>query len=173
MIPTITQFVRRLLWHTVVLAIVLPGAVARCGQPLFPNSDFEAGSLTGWKQVGEAFQFQPTKGDNSHARGRESSSHEGRFLVGGFEKFDGQQGQPGDIYSDDAVGELISPQFTVNKRYMTFLIGGGNHPGEAGVKLLCDGKRWIWPRGRIPKRSRRYSHDVSQFLGKSAQTCCL
>lgn len=150
-------------------SLFLACAIVRGGEPLFPNSDFESGSLEGWTQEGDAFQFQPTKGDNPRARGRESSAHEDKYWVGGFEKHTNQQGQPGDVFSDDAVGKLISQEFTIEKPFITFLIGGGHHPGEAGVKLLCEGEEIDLVTGANTETMAATSHDVSKYQGKRAR----
>ena len=51
---------------------------------LFANSDFEMGDLTNWTADGNAFDFQPTTGDNPTARGRKTqpSHHQGKFWIG-------------------------------------------------------------------------------------------
>lgn len=157
------------LWCMAIFSIVLPAATARAGQPLFPNSDFEAGNLDGWTPKGDAFQYQPTKGDNSVARGRESSALEGKYWIGGFEKFDGQSGRPGDVFGDDATGELVSREFTIEKPFITFRIGGGNHPGEVGVKLHCEGQEIDLATGENSEAMTPSSHDVSKLLGKRAR----
>ena len=42
------------------------------------NNDFETGDLTDWEKDGEAFDFQPTWGDNPTARNRgQPSEHQG------------------------------------------------------------------------------------------------
>lgn len=144
-------------------------AIANDNELLFPNSDFELGTLEGWEVDGEAFQHQPTKGDNSQVRGRETSGLEGEYWIGGFEKYDGRNGQPGDTFGDDATGTLTSPEFTITKRYITFNIGGGYHPGKAGVKLLCDGEEIDLATGSDSETMSPSSHDVSKFVGKPAR----
>ena len=58
---------------------------------LFENSDFEKGDLTNWTAVGTAFEFQPTKGYNPTARGRnQPSRHQGEYWIGTFEKYHGK-----------------------------------------------------------------------------------
>ncbi|MBL9165589.1 MAG: glycoside hydrolase family 32 protein [Planctomycetaceae bacterium] len=136
---------------------------------LFPNSDFEAGTLAGWTRSGDAFQFQPTSGDNPSARGRESSAHEGEYWVGGFENHPNHDGQPGGAYTDDAIGELVSPEFTIRKSFISFLIGGGNHPGQTGVKLRCDRQELDLATGADSETMSPSSHNVSKFLGKQVQ----
>ena len=83
---------------------------AHADELLFPNSDFESGTLTGWTAEGEAFQVQPTKGDNPTARNRESSNLQGEWWIGGFEKYTGTVGRPGETVGDQPTGTLTSRQ---------------------------------------------------------------
>jgi hypothetical protein len=59
-----------LLLATTIVSLACTCLTATAGEPLFPNADFEAGTLDGWKAAGKAFRFQPTEGDNPRARGR-------------------------------------------------------------------------------------------------------
>lgn len=169
----VNQFGMLLLARAAIAVALLLGAAPhselRAQEPLFPNAGFEAGSLDGWRTDGDAFQHQPTKGDNSAARGREPSEHEGEYWIGGFERFGGREGRPGDVYTDDATGCLVSPEFVVEKRYVTFLIGGGNRPGEVGVKLVCDGREVDLATGADSETLLPCSYDVSEFHGKRAR----
>lgn len=137
--------------------------------PLFENSDFESGDLAPWTVEGEAFRRQPTKGDNPTARNREPSLHEGEFWIGGFENYSGRSGQPGDVGDDDATGALISPAFEINEKYLSFLVGGGERPGELGVKLVCDGREVELATGGNSESMTRCNADVSAFIGKRAR----
>lgn len=153
-----------------MIAVAVVPCFTLCGaELLFPNADFEAGSLEGWMRKGQAFRFQPTKGDNPPARARETSWHEGEYWIGGFEKYTNEVGKPGDTFGDDATGELLSPEFVITKPYITFLIGGGNLPGQAGVKLLCSGEEVELATGGNSETMEPTSYDVSRFLGKKAQ----
>lgn len=90
--------------------------------------DFETGDLRGWKQTGNAFVFQPTKGDNPTARHRgQPSSHQGRYWIGTYEKYQGKLRQnAGDIQGDKPTGTLTSPLFTIPSGRLSFLVGGGS-----------------------------------------------
>ncbi len=157
-----------LLLFSALLAMATSAGV-RADELLFPNSDFEVGTLEGWTVEGDAFQHQPTKGDNPQVRGRESSALEGEFWIGGFEKATDREGRLGDAFTDDAVGTLISPEFIIKKPFISFLIGGGNHAGQAGVKLRCDGEEIDLATGSDSETMSLTSHDVKRFLGKRAQ----
>lgn len=138
-------------------------------EPLFPNADFERGTLENWSVQGEAFVTQPTKGDNPSARGRESSWHEGDYWIGGFEAHTNRQGAPGDIHGDNHTGTLVSREFVIEKPYLSFLISGGNQPGKLGVKLRCGGEEVELATGCDSESMVRCNADVSRFLGKRVQ----
>ncbi len=138
-------------------------------EPLFPNSDFESGDLTSWNAVGDAFRGQPTKGDNPAARSREPSQHQGDYWIGTYEQFDGRTGDPGATRGDGATGTLTSREFRIFKPFITFRVGGGNLPGETGVKLLADGKEFELSSGVDSETMVKMSYDVSALIGKSAQ----
>lgn len=139
------------------------------GQPLFENADFEKGTLENWTPAGDAFTHQPTKGDNTAARNRESAAHQGQYWIGTFENYDGQQGKPGDTRSDKPTGTLTSVEFTVSKRYITFRIGAGDLPKEAGVKLLCEGREHFMSSGFDSETMEQVSFDAAAFVGKKAR----
>lgn len=149
-------------------ALLFCSTVAPAANPLFENSDFESGDLAPWTAKGDAFVHQPTKGDNSTARHREPSLHEGEFWIGGFEKHTARSGQPGDIHTDDAVGELVSPAFEIKEKYISFLVSGGAQPGKLGVKLLCDGREIDLATGVDGESMTRVNADVADFFGKQA-----
>lgn len=144
-------------------------APAAADELLFPNSNFETGTLEGWTAEGEAFTNQPTKGDNPAARNRESSGHEGDFWIGTYEKYDGKANKPGATRGDGATGTLTSPEFTIKKPHIAFLIGGGSLPGEVGVKVICDDQEIDFGTGVDSETMVRRSGDVSKFVGKKAR----
>ncbi len=50
------------------------------GQSAGITWDFETGDLRGWTKTGNAFEFQPTYGDNPTARHRgQPSNHQGQY----------------------------------------------------------------------------------------------
>ena len=95
-------------------------------------ADFESDDWGGWTVEGTAFGPGPARG-----------ALPGQAAVTGY---------LGDGYAssfhggDPALGRVISPPFTVQRRYLSFLIGGGRHtyygnndPGYVAVNLVQDG----------------------------------
>jgi fructan beta-fructosidase len=95
-------------------------------------ADFESDDWGGWTVEGTAFGPGPARG-----------ALPGQAAITGY---------LGDGYAssfhggDPALGRLISPPFTVQRRYLSFLIGGGRHtyygnndPGYVAVNLVHDG----------------------------------
>ena len=95
-------------------------------------ADFEGDDWGGWTAEGTAFGSGPARGP---LRGQVEVSG---YLGDGYaSSFHG---------GDPALGRLISPPFTVQRRYLSFLIGGGrrtyygnNDPGYVAVNLVHDG----------------------------------
>jgi hypothetical protein len=139
------------------------------------TTDFETGDLRGWVKTGDAFDHQPTYGDNPAARDREPSNHEGQWWIGGFERFQRKPGQnPGDIQHDVPTGTLTSADFEITGDRITFLIGGGNHPfgdpeGACVVALVIDNTVVLWATGRDTETMERAAWDVSAYRGEIAR----
>ncbi|MEA2068259.1 MAG: sulfatase-like hydrolase/transferase, partial [Verrucomicrobiota bacterium] len=87
-------------------------------------ADFEDGSYGNWKTTGSAFGTKPTT-----TKGK-AVGHQGARLVDTFITGNG----------DQSTGTLTSPAFRINRRYLNFLIGGGNHAGKTCVNLVINGQ---------------------------------
>lgn len=149
------------------------------------NNDFETGDLTDWEEkTGDAFDFQPTYGDNPTARNRgQPSQHQGNWWLGLAEKYQGPDkgaklGQkPGDLAGngqpDLPKGTLTSIEFTIVGETMNFLIGGGNRawgtdePCCVNLVINKDVARTIT--GESHESMKRKEWDVSDLKGKTAQ----
>jgi sucrose-6-phosphate hydrolase SacC (GH32 family) len=153
----------------ILLLALLPSAITYADELLFPNSDFETGTLDGWMVEGDAFEFQPTKGDNTKARNREPSNLQGTWWIGGYEKYNGTIGEPGATAGDKLTGTLTSREFTIKHPYITFRIGAGNLPGKVGVKLICEGKERVLATGVDSETMVMFSADVKELVGRKAR----
>jgi levanase len=79
---------------------------------------FENG-YAGWTPTGTAFGSQPVAGT---LPGQQTvTGYVGERLVNSFVDFDAAQ------------GELTSPEFTIDQRYLNFLVAGGRHPAVPGA----------------------------------------
>lgn len=132
--------------------------------------DFETGDLRGWVKTGDAFNFQPTYGDNPTARRRgQPSNHQGQYWIGGYEKRVRPADPAGEIQGDGPQGTLTSEPFTITKRSLSFLIGGGCDINSERVELIVDGQPVFRATGKCTETMERISWDVSPYLGRSAQ----
>ena len=97
-------------------------------RPDIPLADFEADTWgkSGWVAEGDAFQSGPHLGTLPNVKGFQGKgyahSHNIRLT---------SQGDP-----DNLTGTLTSPPFKAERRYLGFLMAGGNRPAELAVEIL-------------------------------------
>ncbi|RCS54813.1 hypothetical protein DTL42_06740 [Bremerella cremea] len=89
-------------------------------------ANFEDNSYGQWKPSGEAFGTQPAAGTLDGQM--EVSGYEGKYLVNSYRG------------GDQATGTLTSPPLTIERPYVTFLIGGGAHARETCLNLVVNDK---------------------------------
>jgi hypothetical protein len=117
-------------------------------------ADFEAANSAEWKATGTAF--------GAGGRKNAVTGFIGKGLINTY------------LEGDKSTGTLTSPPFAIEKKYMNFLIGGGDHPGKTGVLLLIDGQVVRSATGLSLKNSAGQevmdwqSLDVSDFAKKQA-----
>jgi len=105
-------------------ALVVPSTASAADDILI--NDFEAADYGDWKVEGKAFGKAPAKGTlggQMHVSGFEGEGLVNTFLGG-----------------DKPTGKLTSPEFTIERDYIKFLIGGGGHKGKTCMNLLIDGE---------------------------------
>ena len=74
-----------------------------------------------------------------------------------------------EIDGDRPTGRLTSQEFKIARRYISFLIGGGDYEHHTCLNLLVTGKVVRSATGRRSDRLSPASWDVTQFLGQSAR----
>jgi len=146
--------------------------------------DFESGDLTGWNAMGEAFNFQPTFGDNSKHRWvysgysgfdkasrvqPQSSMMKGNYYVGTYEHRYDISIEPGAYVGDEPVGSLTSDPFVIWGESIRFLIGGGCNLLTVYAELLVDGHPTLRTTGKCSERMEQEEWLVKEFLGHTAQ----
>lgn len=126
--------------------------------------------MRGWTPAGNAFQSQPTYGDNSRARVNRPANHQGDFWIGTFERHPRGGTSPGSAQGDGPQGTLTSQAFEIPGGNLTFLIGGGSS-FETRVELMIadpiEGSiRAHYASGRNSETMQRVTWDLSRFSGQ-------
>ncbi|WP_405965593.1 GH32 C-terminal domain-containing protein [Streptomyces sp. NBC_00723] len=122
-------------------------------------ADFEGGTYGDWTATGDAFGTSPATG--TLANQQEVSGFLGDGLVNTY------------LDGDTTTGTLTSPEFTLDKDYVNFLVGGGSHPTGSdhptAVELLVDGNVVRSTTGQDGEALDWASWDVKDLAGKKAQ----
>ncbi|MGB2823501.1 MAG: glycoside hydrolase family 32 protein, partial [Phycisphaerae bacterium] len=107
--------------------LALPAAAVAATDVDILIADFEGKTYgEGWKVEGEAFGKAPAKGKLGGQMA--VTGFEGKGLVNTF------------LGGDPPTGKLTSPEFTIERDYIKFLIGGGGHKGKTCMNLLVGGE---------------------------------
>jgi len=114
-------------------------------------ADFEGSDYGNWKTTGTAFGIGPSHPSSGVA------GFLGRGLVDSYGKGDSEQ------------GTLTSPEFIIDGDFLSFLIGGGSHPGKTGINLLINRKVVRTATGNNGAYLAWKSWSVREFRGKTAQ----
>ena len=140
-----------------IVALAMPSPVGAADDILI--ADFEAANYGGWKAEGEAFGTTPAKGTLGNQQ--QVTGFEGKGLANSF------------LGGDEPKGKLTSPEFTIERDYIKFLIGGGGHKGKTCMNLIIDGKVVLSATGpNIQAGGSEFLNwenwDVKQYKGKTA-----
>ncbi|MFO0834882.1 MAG: glycoside hydrolase family 32 protein [Phycisphaerales bacterium] len=123
-------------------------------------ADFESDSYAPWVATGEAFGHGPARGALPNQMRVEG--YQGSRLVNTY------------FQGDESIGTLTSPEFKVERPYVSFLIGGGKDLENTCIQLLIGDAVFrvaTGPNDR-PGGSERLSlegWDVRDLVGKSAR----
>jgi hypothetical protein len=143
---------------SLLLALLLCTAALHAAEPII-IADFESDTYGAWKVEGDAFGKGPAQG-----------TLPGQMKVSGFlgkglaNSFNG---------GDKATGTLTSPAFKIERKFITFLIGGGGYEKETCMNLVVDGKivRTMTGPNTKPGGSEELapaSWDVAELMGREA-----
>ncbi len=140
------------------LAILITTAALRAAEPII-IADFESDTYGAWKVEGDAFGKGP-----AHGKLGGQQNVEGFLGKGLVNSFNG---------GDNGIGKLTSPSFKIERKFITFLTGGGGWANETCMNLLVDGKvvRTATGSNTQPGGSERLAPaawDVIEFTGRSA-----
>lgn len=130
------------------------------GRDVILLADFEGEDFGAWQVAGEAFGTRPARGT---LPGQQPvSGFAGRGLASSFH------------HGDRSTGTLTSPPFLITRRYLNFLLGGGRHAGQTGVRLEIGGqaRRTATGNASTPADDEHLSWqswDVAEFYGQEAR----
>jgi sucrose-6-phosphate hydrolase SacC (GH32 family) len=138
-----------------VVMLSLACALAARGGDDIVIADFEGSDYGAWTAEGEAFGTGPAEG--TLANQQKVSGFLGKGLVNTY------------LRGDNTQGRLTSPEFVIERKFINFLVGGGDRPGEAVVNLVVEGKVVKNATGRDEERLDWATWDVSGLAGKRAR----
>ena len=126
--------------------------------------DFESETYGNWAVTGTAFGSGPV--DVAHMPEYQGDvGAKGKRLVNSHASAPGREIRE----KDDASGRLTSRPFAIERNYITFLIGGGNHKGRTCMNLLVDEVIVLSATGAANNHLEPMSWDVRQWAGKPGQ----
>ncbi|MCT4587548.1 MAG: GH116 family glycosyl-hydrolase [Carboxylicivirga sp.] len=134
--------------------------------------DFESGSYERWSFEGESFGVAPFKKDQLKPW-QPVSNYEGNFFLNTHNTRDvGSESQGSSsawsVAADAMIGTLTSQEFTIERKYINFLIGGGAH-ASTSINLVVDGNIVRTASGTNGSVMRSAHFDVQEFAGQKAQ----
>ncbi len=141
-----------------------PVAARSTGREDVVIEDFEKGTYKGWAVTGTAFGATP-RNVSDIAEYQGDVNAQGRWLVNSHETRTGDDVGKADTH----IGSMLSDPFVISRDWLSFRIGGGNHPGQTCVNLVIDGAPVRTATGRNDNRMRLENWDVRQFAGREAR----
>ena len=147
---------------TLLIASALPHNVAEASRrPDIAFADFESNRYRDWTVEGTAFGNGPVE----IAR---IPGYQGEVAGQGLRVVNSHASAPGGSIQekDGKTGTLTSREFTIERRYITFLIGGGAQRGQTCLELLVDGAVVASATGRDANRMQPAGWDVCGSEGR-------
>ncbi len=143
-----------------VLTVVLGLSTTGVASQDIVIADFESEDWGLWEVTGTAFGPGPAKG--TLPRQMHVSGYRGQRLVNSYHDGDG------------SVGTLTSPEFKIERKFITFYVGGGAFAGQTCVNLIVDKRivRTVTGQNSRPGGSETlvwHAWDVSDMIGKFAR----
>lgn len=124
---------------------------------------FERDRYQTWTTTGEAFGDGPRRIDSLPGY-MGPVKGEGERVVNSHHSQNGEDVGKADTY----IGTLTSREFTIERNFISFRLGGGKHPGQTCVNLLIDGAPVRTTTGRDSNVMDLHNWDVREFQGKKA-----
>jgi fructan beta-fructosidase len=140
--------------HLLCLCALIASTNLHANRPAILIDDFESGDYAGWTVTGNAFGSAPATGTLSGQQ--KVTGYTGKYLVNTF------------LGGDASVGMLVSDTFTIERNYITFLIGGGDVSG-CRMELIAGGRIVYTTSSDMSEEALTWNcWDVSKLQGESA-----
>ena len=133
-------------------------------RPEIVFEDFEHEGYGNWQVSGTAFGRGPIETANVPA-------YQGNLHAQGQRAVNSHASAPANSVGDKdaATGRLVSPPFTIERNYITFLIGGGAWKGQTCLNLKVDDQVVLSSTGSNDNAMKPVSWNVRAWAGKSAR----
>lgn len=118
-------------------------------------ADFEGQTYGEWQTTGDAFGAGPARGTLPDQQA--VSGFQGDGLVNTY------------LGGDAPKGTLTSPAFEITRKYIHFLLGGGNHANQTCINLLVDDDVVRTATGTANEKLEWRFWDVKELEGKTAR----
>ncbi len=135
--------------------------------------DFESGSYQKWTANGLAFGTAPF--NKNEIQGWQAlNKYEGNFFINTHNTRDVEAWQKNNngtwsAAADGLTGTLTSEEFTIDRNFINFLIGGGSYSDTISFSLLIAGQAVRNEAGNNSSTMSQKSFDVSEFQGRRAK----
>lgn len=116
--------------------------------------DWESGTYDGWMIEGDCFGDAPVTGTQPNQN--TVTGWQGTYFVNTYNGTDGTQ------------GTATSRTFTVQRRFIHLMVGGGSHRGQTCVNLVVNGAVVDSATGNNRELLRPVTWDVTNYIGKEA-----
>lgn len=126
--------------------------------------DFEKETYEGWTATGTAFGKGPIERTKA-PKYQGDLGGEGQRVVNSHASAEGTELGA----KDDATGQLTSREFKIERKFISFYIGGGHNPGKTCLNLVVEDKVVRSATGRDENKMHREQWDVGALQGKIAR----
>lgn len=135
--------------------------------PLRPDivfTDFEGDNYGDWTVEGTAFGARPIKvSELLESQSPKTIGAHGKSLVNSF-SVAGNGGA-----KEHSTGKLTSPEFTITRNFIRFLIGGGENANQLGLRLKIDGQTVQSATGHTAHQFRIDFFNTTELIGRKAR----
>ena len=145
-------------------AEALPREQLQKPRPEIVFESFEKPAYEDWTVTGTAFGTGPVERKKIY-------DYQGQVGGEGNRVVNSHASAPGKAVGDrdNATGRLASREFTLERKFISFYIGGGKHPGKTCLNLIVGGKVVRTATGDNSNLMRKEAFDVRELEGKSAR----